>query len=93
MIMSPFWIHQGLNARILAGKKLVIEVPRNEREGSFTRDSVADSVRSVMGENDDVSYKEKAKEMSAVFGDGELRYKYVDNFIQHLEEEKKYADA
>lgn len=41
-----------------------------------------------MGENEDVSYKEKTKEMSAVFGDSELHYKYVDNFIQHLEQKK-----
>lgn len=40
----------------------------------------------VMGENEDVSYKEKAKEMSAVFGDSELPHKYIDNFIQHLEQ-------
>lgn len=84
--MLPFWIDQGLNARILVDKKFGIKVPRNEKDRSFKRDSVADSVRMVMGENEDVSYKEKAKEMSAVFGDSELPHKYIDNFIQHLEQ-------
>lgn len=59
---------------------------RSRVERLFKRDSVADSVRMVMGENEDVSYKEKAKEMSAVFGDSELPHKYIDNFIQHLEQ-------
>ncbi|GJX40070.1 UDP-glycosyltransferase 91D1-like protein [Tanacetum coccineum] len=49
LIMLPFLVDQGLNARVLVDKQLGIEVPRNDQDGSFTKDSVAKSISSVVG--------------------------------------------
>lgn len=85
LIMLPFLVDQGLNARVLAEKEVGIEVPRNVEDGSFTRNSVAESLRSVMVEEKGTSYREKAKEMSQMFGDKDLHDQYVDKFIRYLE--------
>ncbi|MFS8009990.1 putative soyasaponin III rhamnosyltransferase [Helianthus anomalus] len=45
LVMLPFVVEQGLNARILVDKQVGIEIPRNEEDGSFTKESVARSVR------------------------------------------------
>lgn len=48
LIMLSFWGDQGLNARVL--DEVEIEVARDEKDGSHTRNSVAESVRLVMVE-------------------------------------------
>ena len=45
LVLLPFVNDQGLNARLLIKKGLGVEIPRNKRDGSFTTESVADSVR------------------------------------------------
>ncbi|THF98345.1 hypothetical protein TEA_022583 [Camellia sinensis var. sinensis] len=70
LIMLPFMVDQGLNARVLHEKKVGIEIPRDEEDGSITRNSVADSIRLVMVDNNEgLIYRKKAKKMSALFGD------------------------
>ncbi|WKA00121.1 hypothetical protein VitviT2T_018511 [Vitis vinifera] len=44
-------------------------IPRNDRDGSFTRDSVAHSLSLVVLEEEGKIYKDEAKEMKRVFGD------------------------
>ncbi|KAD7478526.1 hypothetical protein E3N88_01662 [Mikania micrantha] len=39
LIMLPFLVDQGLNARAMVDKQVGIEVPRNEEDGSFTKAS------------------------------------------------------
>lgn len=48
LIMLPYFHYQWLNARILGEKKVGVEVPRNEQDGSFTRNAVANSLKLVM---------------------------------------------
>jgi len=60
-------------------------IPRNEQDGSFTRDSVAESVRLVIVEEEGKKYREKAKEMKGLFGDREAQDRYVDSFLGYLE--------
>ncbi|KAH7859496.1 hypothetical protein Vadar_001893 [Vaccinium darrowii] len=50
LILLVFLADQGLIARLLEEKKIGYSIPRDDRDGSFTRDSVADSVRLVMVE-------------------------------------------
>ena len=76
---------QGLNARVLEEKLLGYSIPRDENDGSFTRDSVAESLKLVMLKEEGKVYREKAKEMSLVFGDRDLQDRYVDNFLGYLE--------
>lgn len=48
LIMLPFVLDQGLNARVLAAKRVGVEIPRNDEDGSFSRSSVAESLRVVL---------------------------------------------
>ncbi|KAL0355099.1 UNVERIFIED_CONTAM: putative UDP-rhamnose:rhamnosyltransferase 1 [Sesamum radiatum] len=85
LVMLPFQIDQGLNARVLADKQVGIEVPRNEQDGSYTRNAVAESVRTVMADGVGQKLRDTAKATSAQFGDRELHDGYLDNFVEYLE--------
>ncbi|KAL3524971.1 hypothetical protein ACH5RR_013343 [Cinchona calisaya] len=85
LVMLPFSVDQGLNARVMEDYKVGFEIPRNDNDRSYTRNSVAECVRLIMVENEGKIYREKAKEMSAIFGDRELHDDYVYKFIDYLE--------
>ncbi|KAM7529369.1 hypothetical protein LguiB_032779 [Lonicera macranthoides] len=84
LILLTFVADQGLNARVLEEKKMGYCIPRNELDGSFTSDSVAESLRLVMVEEGGKVYKDKVKEVSGLFGDRRRQDKYVDNLLGHL---------
>lgn len=86
MILFPVVNDQGLNARLLEEKKLGIEIERNERDGSFTRDSVSESVRSAMAESSGTVglLRERVTEMKGLFGDGDKNERYLDEFVHFL---------
>ncbi|KAH7861332.1 hypothetical protein Vadar_024702 [Vaccinium darrowii] len=77
LIMLPMLWDQGLNARALAEKNVGVELFRNEQDGSFTRNSVAESLSLVMVEEEGRIYREKAREMSSIFKDRELQERYI----------------
>ncbi|KAH7852372.1 hypothetical protein Vadar_024055 [Vaccinium darrowii] len=86
LIMLPLVLDQCLNARVMESYQVGIEVPRDEGDGSFTRNSVAESIRLVMVDKEKGSiYRKKAKEMSSLFGDKVLHDQYLDDFVQYLE--------
>ncbi|KAL4577903.1 hypothetical protein LXL04_014018 [Taraxacum kok-saghyz] len=85
LIMLPFLVDQGLNARALVDKKVGVEVARNEQNGSFTKNSVADSLSSVVVKDEGRIYKENAMALSRIFGDIKLQQKYTDDFVDYLE--------
>ncbi|KAI3794442.1 hypothetical protein L1987_37074 [Smallanthus sonchifolius] len=84
LIMLPFLVDQGLNARALVEKQVGIEVPRNEEDGSFTRESIARSVRSVVVDDEGKIYKANAMELSHIFGNRKLLDKYIADFVEYL---------
>lgn len=86
MILLPVLNDQGLNARLLEEKKLGIEIERNERDGSFTRDSVSESVRSAMAEGSDTGklLRERTMEMKGLFGDRDKNERHLDEFVHFL---------
>lgn len=86
LIMLPFLVDQGLNARVLEDKQLGIEVARNEQDGSYTRNSVAQTIRSIMVEDEGKIIRDKAKEMSGVVGNKELHDVYINKFLELLED-------
>ncbi|KAJ0660081.1 putative soyasaponin III rhamnosyltransferase [Helianthus annuus] len=88
LIMLPFLVDQGLNARILVDKQVGIEVPRNEEDGSFTKESVARSVRSVVVDDEGKICKANALELSQIFGDTKLEKTYINHFIDYLEKKR-----
>ncbi|WRX11148.1 hypothetical protein QQP08_003635 [Theobroma cacao] len=59
-------------------------IPRNEDDGAFTRDSVAESLRLVMVEEEGKIYRAKAKEMEEIFGDWEKQECYIDQLLSFL---------
>jgi hypothetical protein len=85
LILLPFLGDQGLIARFLEEKEAGIEVPRNEQDGSFTRDSVADTLKLVMQDENGKIYRDKAKEMTTIFGDRNIHYRCIDKFVEFLE--------
>ncbi|KAF5178176.1 Udp-glycosyltransferase 91c1 [Thalictrum thalictroides] len=88
LIMLPFLGEQGLNARMLEERKVGMEIPRDERDGSFTRDSVAKSLRMVIVDEDGETFRAKAREMRGIFGDKHLHDQYIDKFVQYLKDYK-----
>lgn len=84
LVMFPFMGDQGLNARALEEKMVGVEIPRNESDGSATRNSVALSLKLVMADEKGKIYREEAKKMKTIFGDIGLQEEYIDTVIEYL---------
>nr|XP_023893136.1 UDP-glycosyltransferase 91A1-like [Quercus suber]POE59972.1 udp-glycosyltransferase 91a1 [Quercus suber] len=84
LILLTFYADQGINAKVLEDKHIGYLIPRNEHDGSFTRDSVAKSLRLVTVEEEGKIYRDKAKEMKALFGDRTSQDRYLDSFLDYL---------
>ncbi|XVF64912.1 hypothetical protein PTKIN_Ptkin09bG0204600 [Pterospermum kingtungense] len=89
LIMLPMLNDQGLNARLLQEKKVGVEILRNETDGSFTSDGVAESVTLAVVEESGQLLRETAKSMRSYFGDKGGNDSYVDEFVRKLEDNKK----
>ncbi|ESQ38451.1 hypothetical protein EUTSA_v10028640mg [Eutrema salsugineum] len=83
-IFLPVLNEQGLNTRLLEGKGIGVEVPRNERDGSFDSDSVADSVRLAMVDGGGESKRANAKMMKGLFGNKDENIRYVDELVGYM---------
>lgn len=75
----------GLIARLMQERGLGLEVPRDEKTGSFTSDSVAELIRRVMVDEEGKSVRAKAWAMRDMFGNGELNNRCLDEFVRFLE--------
>ncbi|TVU46022.1 hypothetical protein EJB05_05537, partial [Eragrostis curvula] len=85
LVMLPIMGDQGPNARLMEGKKVGLQVPRDENDGSFDREGVAKAVRAVMLEEDTRTvFVANALKMQKVAADQELHEWYIDEFAQHL---------
>ncbi|XP_047172381.1 putative UDP-rhamnose:rhamnosyltransferase 1 [Vigna umbellata] len=82
LVMLPFQNEQFIVARNMEEKRVGVKVERSEDDGKFTRESLANALRSVMLEK---TYRSEAEEMSKIFGDKELHQKYIDEFVEHME--------
>lgn len=88
LILLTFYSDQGINARVLEEKKLGYPIPRNELDGSFTGESVAEALRLVMVDEEGKLYRDKAKEMKGLFGDRDRQDNYVDVLLSYLKQHK-----
>ncbi|CAI0405848.1 unnamed protein product [Linum tenue] len=88
LILLPMINDQGLNARLLAGKKLGMEIPRRDDDGSFTGDSVAATVTATMVEESGEPWRSAVKAAKETFGDGEKNDRLVDNLANYLQDMK-----
>ncbi|KAK7382783.1 hypothetical protein VNO80_01852 [Phaseolus coccineus] len=85
LVLLPFQNEQFIVARLMEEKKVGFKVQRSEDEGKFTRDSLANALRSVMLEEEGKTYRNQAEEMSKLFGNKELHKKYADEFVDYME--------
>ncbi|KAG9129140.1 hypothetical protein Leryth_006425 [Lithospermum erythrorhizon] len=89
LILLTFVADQGLNARVLEETKMGYSIPRNEVDGSFTSDAVAESLKLVMVEDEGQVYRDKTKEIKDIFCDSAKQDFYLDNLLQHLQAHKR----
>ncbi|PWA94005.1 UDP-glucuronosyl/UDP-glucosyltransferase [Artemisia annua] len=85
LVLLPFMMDQGTIATYLVEKKMAYMVHRDEMDGSFEPESVADSLSLVMVKEEGKVYREKAKEMMALFGDRDVQDKCVDDLVHFLQ--------
>lgn len=85
LVMLPIFGDQGPNARFMEGKKVGLQVPRDEHDGSFDRHGVASAVRAVMLDEETRGiFVANALKMQGIVADKELQDRYIDEFIQQL---------
>nr|GEZ72243.1 UDP-glycosyltransferase 91A1-like [Tanacetum cinerariifolium] len=73
----------------LVEKKMAYKVHRDDMDGSFEPESVADSLSLVMVKEEGKVYREKAKEMMALFGDRDVQDKCVDDLVHFFQNSSK----
>lgn len=87
-IMFPVMNDQGLNTRLLEEKGVGVEIPRNEKDGSFTSDSVAESVKFAVVSEEGELLRANARQMSGLFGDGNKNGRLIDDCVGYLMENR-----
>nr|GEV42185.1 UDP-glycosyltransferase 91A1-like [Tanacetum cinerariifolium] len=65
LVLLPFMADQGMISTYLVEKKMAYNVHRDDMDGSFEPELVADSLSLVMVKEEGKVYREKAKEMMA----------------------------
>ncbi|KAK7361171.1 hypothetical protein VNO77_03217 [Canavalia gladiata] len=89
LVLLTFLADQGINARVLEEKKMGYSVPRDERDGSFSSDSLADSLRLVVFEEEGRIYRERIKEMKDLFINKQRKDRYINNLLHILKRHTK----
>ncbi|KAK7246785.1 hypothetical protein RIF29_41655 [Crotalaria pallida] len=84
LVMLPFLLDQALYSRVMEEKKVGIEIPRNEQDGSFTRSLVSKALRLAMVDDEGSDYRKNAKEMGKKFSNKKIHNQYIENFIASL---------
>lgn len=93
LVTLPYLLDQALFSRVLEEKKVAIEVPRSEKDGSFTRDPVAKTLRFAIVDEEGSTLRENAKEMGKVFSSKELHNRYIEDFIAALQKYKNPSSS
>jgi hypothetical protein len=81
LVLLPLMFDQGLNAWHLTEKKISVEVPRDEEDGSFTPKDIAAALRRVVVEEECEVFGDKAKELAKLFGNDEMNDQCVRDFL------------
>ncbi|CAN6373064.1 unnamed protein product [Urochloa humidicola] len=85
LVMLPIAFDQGPNARLMEERKVRLQVPRDEDDGSFDRHGVASAVWAVMVEEDTRRvFVANAKKVQEIVSDKELHERYLDAFVEQL---------
>lgn len=86
LILFPIMNDQGLNSRLLQEKKVGLEIPRNVKNGSFTAEAVAETLRFVVVSADGEPLRKNANGMRSLFGDPNRNQSYINSFVSYLAE-------
>lgn len=86
LILFPIMNDQGLNSRLLQEKKVGLEIPRNVKDGSFTAEAVAETLRFVVVSADGEPLRNNAKGMRSLFGDPNRNQSNIDSFVSYIAE-------
>uniref|UniRef100_A0ACD5ZZJ6 Uncharacterized protein n=1 Tax=Avena sativa TaxID=4498 RepID=A0ACD5ZZJ6_AVESA len=85
LIMLPIFGDQGPNARLMEGRKVGVQVARNENDGSFNREDVAAAVQAVAVEEETRRiFVANARKMQEIVADSQCHERCIDAFIQQL---------
>ncbi|CAN4081977.1 unnamed protein product [Withania somnifera] len=88
MIMFPVMNDQGLNTRLLQERGVGVEIPRDEKDGSFTSDSVAECVKFGVVSEEGELLRANARQMSSLFGDKKRNGQLIDDCVGYLMENR-----
>ena len=87
LVLLPFIVDQGLNARLLVEKGLAVEIERSE-DGSFSREDIAKSLRAAMVSEEGEKLRARAREAAAIFIDKRLQQEhYIGGLVKYLKAE------
>nr|TKV91853.1 hypothetical protein SEVIR_9G125000v2 [Setaria viridis] len=85
LIMLPIYGDQGSNARLMEGRKIGVQVARDEDDGSFDRHDVVTAVRAVMSEDESRSvFVANAKKLQEIVADRACQERCIDEFVERL---------
>ncbi|XP_072148041.1 putative UDP-rhamnose:rhamnosyltransferase 1 [Setaria viridis] len=84
LVMLPLFGDQGLTARLMAERRVGLEVPRDDRDGSVRREDVAAAVRRVMVEDEGEVFAGNARELREILWDTARQEEYIDELVEHL---------
>jgi hypothetical protein len=85
LVMLPIMGDQEPNARLMERRKVGVQVPRNEHDGSFDREGVAMAIRAVAVEEEGRRvFAANAKKLQEIVSDTECHERYINRFIQQL---------
>ncbi|KAL6845663.1 hypothetical protein ACP4OV_024486 [Aristida adscensionis] len=83
LVMMTLFADQGLTARLMAERRVGLEVPRGERGGAVGREDVAATVRRVMVEEGE-EFARNARALQEVLWDTAKQERYLDELAEHL---------
>ncbi|KAL6010933.1 hypothetical protein ACLOJK_001376 [Asimina triloba] len=89
LVMLPMHADQGLIALRMAEKKVGVDVPRKEEDGSFEGDGVAKCLKLVMLEKEGELIRSNALQMMKIFGNEKRNNQYIEEFVNYLIENRR----
>ncbi|WRX35282.1 hypothetical protein QQP08_027769 [Theobroma cacao] len=75
-----------VEGQLMHGKKVGLEIERNDLDGSFTSNLVAESIKRVMVDPEGEPLRANASAVKEIFSSVELSNEYVDEFTRSIEE-------
>ncbi|TKW31010.2 hypothetical protein SEVIR_2G078440v4 [Setaria viridis] len=85
LVMLPLFADQGLTARLMAERRVGLEVPRDDRDGSVRREDVAAAVRRVMVEDEGEVFAGNARELREILWDTARQEEYIEGSFGNSE--------